>query len=82
MSGTARASPQRRAVAVNATARELAVLVYMMVTWGEEYVEHGMAVSGERRDDRARSSLERQARQLGHRLVKPDESPDPVKSAA
>ena len=69
-------------VAVNATARELAVLVYTMVTRGEEYVERGMAAWEERRARRAVSSLERRARQLGYRLARPDESPDPVKSAA
>ena len=69
-------------VAVNATARELAVLVYTMVTRGGECVERGMAAWEERRARRAVSSPERRARQLGYRLARPDESPNPVKSAA
>ena len=69
-------------VAVNATARGPAVSGCTMVTRGEECVERGMAAWEERRARRAVSSLERRARQLGHRLARPDESPDPVKSAA
>ena len=44
-------------VAVNATARALAVLVYTIVTRGGEYVERGMAAWEERRAKRAVSSL-------------------------
>ena len=52
------------------------------MTRGEECVERGMAAWEEGRARRAVSSLERRARQLGYRLARPDESPDPVKSAA
>ena len=42
-----------RAVAITATARELACLIYLMVTRGEEYVEKGMdAYPRDSRDQR------------------------------
>ena len=63
-----------RAVAVNATARELACLIYMMVTRGEEYVERGMEAHERNRTQRAMTSLTRRARQLGFTLVAIDEN--------
>ncbi len=57
------------AVAVVATARELACLIYLMVTCGQEYAEKGMQVYKSRHLDRKFSSLRRQASKLGYQLV-------------
>ena len=57
------------AVAIVATARELACLIYLMVTCGQEYAEKGMEVYESRRLDRKFSSLRRQASKLGYQLV-------------
>ena len=56
-------------VAVVATARELACLIYLMVTRGQQYAEQGMEVYESRRQDRKFSSLRRQAKKLGFQLV-------------
>ena len=58
-----------KAVAIVATARELACLIYLMVTCGQEYAEKGMEVYESRRLDRKFSSLRRQASKLGYQLV-------------
>ncbi len=56
-------------VAIVATARELACLIYLMVTRGQHYVEHGMEVYESRRLDRKFSALRRQAKKLGYQLI-------------
>ena len=63
-----------KAVAVNATARELACLIYNMVTRGTEYVERGMEAHEHNRTNRVMASLTRRARQLGFTLVAIDEN--------
>ena len=63
-------------VAINATARELACLIYTMVTRGEEYVERGMDAYEQRRVNRTVSNLGRRARQFGYQLVRIVEDPD------
>ncbi|MDE0241240.1 MAG: IS110 family transposase, partial [bacterium] len=63
-----------KAVAVNATARELACLIYLMVTQGTEYVERGMEAHERNRTQRAMTSLTHRARQLGFALVAIDEN--------
>ena len=60
-------------VAITATARELACLIYLMVTRGEDYVEKGMEAYEKRRIDRTLSNLHRKARALGYQLVQPAE---------
>ena len=60
-------------VAITATARELACLIYLMVTQGEAYVEKGMEAYEKRRIDRTLSNLHRKARALGYQLVQPAE---------
>lgn len=60
-------------VAITATARELACLIYLMVTRGEEYVEKGMDAYEKRRIDRTLANLHRKARSLGYQLVQPAE---------
>ena len=64
-------------VAITATARELAVLVYTLVTRGEEYVERGIEAYEQRRISRTVTNLERRARRLGYQLVRTDGIPDP-----
>ena len=56
-------------VAITATARELACLIYLMVTQGQEYTEKGMEACERRRLSRKFSSLRRQVRKLGYHLV-------------
>ena len=60
-------------VAITATARELACLIYLMVTRGEAYVEKGMEAYEKRRIDRTLANLHRKARALGYQLVQPAE---------
>ena len=56
-------------VAITATARELACLIYLMVTRGEEYVERGIDAYERRRLNRKFAHLDRQAQKLGFQLV-------------
>ena len=56
-------------VAIKATARDLACLVYLMVTEGQEYVEQGIGAYEKRRLNRKFSHLDRQAQKLGFQLV-------------
>ncbi len=56
-------------VAITATARELACLIYLMVTRGEDYVEKGIDTYEKRRIDRTFTHLKRKARHLGYQLV-------------
>ena len=65
----ARLARKDKAVAITATARELACLIYLMVTRGEEYVEQGMDAYEKRRIDRTFTNLNRKARKLGYELV-------------
>ena len=59
-----------------AQARELACLIYTLVTRGEEYVERGIETYERRRVDRSVSNLGRRAKQLGYQLVRMPEDPD------
>ena len=56
-------------IAIKATARDLACLVYLMVTEGQEYVEQGIDAYEKRRLNRKFANLDRQARKLGLQLV-------------
>ena len=56
-------------VAIKATARELACLIYLMVTEGQKYVEQGIDAYEKRRLNRKFAHLDRQARKLGLQLV-------------
>ena len=56
-------------VAIKATARELACLIYLMVTEGQEYVEQGIGAYEKRRLNRKFAHLDRQAQKLGFQLV-------------
>ena len=58
-------------VAITATARELACLIYLIVTRGEQYVEKGMQAYEKRRIDRSLANLRRKARTLGYQLIHP-----------
>ncbi len=57
------------AVAIKATARELACLIYLMVTEGQDYVEHGIDAYEKRRRNRRFAHLDRQAQKLGFQLI-------------
>ena len=63
-------------VAITATARELACLIYTLVTRREEHVERGIEAYEQRRVDRTVSNLDRRAKQLGYQLVRMDEETD------
>ena len=63
-------------VAITATARELACLIYTLITRGEEYVERGIEAHEQRRVDRTVSNLGRRAKQLGYQLVRMSEDTD------
>ena len=71
-------------VAITATARELACLIYLMVTKGQEYVEHGLEAYERRRLIRKFAHLDRQAHKLGFQLVPAmqDKASNPVQAAA
>ena len=72
-------------VAIKATARELACLVYLMVTEGQEYVEQGIGAYEKRRLNRKFAHLDRQARKLGLQLVpkmQGEEKQNPMPSIA
>ena len=72
-------------VAIKATARELACLVYLMVTEGQEYVEQGIDAYEKRRLNRKFAHLDHQARKLGFQLVpktQGEEQQNPMPSIA
>jgi transposase len=66
-----------KAVAIKATAHQLARLIYVMLTRGQPYVEKGMDEFEHKRQDQQRRTLERCARAFGLKLVE-----DPEKTAA
>ena len=68
-------------VAITATARELACLIYTLVTRGDEYVERGIATHEQRRVNRTVSNLGRRAKRLGYQLVRVVEDAE-VKNSA
>ena len=81
----ARLARKDKPVAITATARDLACLIYLMVTRGEEYVEQGMEVYEKRRLNRTFANLGRRAKQLGYELVQiveNDQEQEPARSAA
>ena len=65
----ARLARKDKPVAITATARELACLIYLMITRGEEYVEQGMEIYEQRHLNRSFAHLDRRAKQLGYQLV-------------
>ena len=81
----ARLARKDKPVAITATARELACLIYLMITRGEEYVEQGMEIYEQRRLNRSFAHLDRRAKQLGYQLVQiaeNDREQNVAKSAA
>ena len=72
-------------VAIKATARELACLIYLMVTEGQEYVEQGIDAYEKRRLNRKFAHLDRQAQKLGFQLIpktQGEEKQNPMPSIA
>ena len=55
--------------AIFATARKLAVLVYRMLRWGQDYVDEGEAAYEQRYRQRTLASLKTTAKELGYELV-------------
>ena len=80
----ARLARKDKPVAITATAREFACLIYLMVTRGEEYVEKGMDAHEKRHIDRAFANLNRKARTHGYQLVQAvvEEVPNGAPAAA
>jgi transposase len=60
---------KERGVAVFATARKLAVLIYRALRWGQPYVDRGAAAYEERSMEIRMKNLARNAAQLGYELV-------------
>jgi transposase len=56
-------------IAVFATARRLATLVYRLLRWGQEYVDEGAAAVEKRHAHVCVSSLKAKAKELGYHLV-------------
>ena len=72
-------------VAIKATARELACLIYLMVTEGQDYVEQGIDAYEKRRLNRRFAHLDRQAQKLGFQLIpktQGEEKQNPMPSIA
>ena len=71
--------------AIFATARKLAVLVYRMLHWGQDYVDEGEAAYEERYRQRTLAHLKTTAKDLGYQLVPVPASPltpEPVSALA
>jgi hypothetical protein len=56
-------------VAVFATARKLAVLIYRLLRWGQPYVDEGAAAYERRYQESRLRALQAKARELGYELV-------------
>jgi len=61
--------------AITATAHKLACLIYRMLRFGTEYVDHGQDYYERRYQSRVVSHLTRRARELGYTLVKNEALP-------
>ena len=71
--------------AIFGTARKLAVLVYRMLHWGQDYVDEGEAAYEERYRQRTLAHLKTTAKDLGYQLVPVPASPltpEPVSALA
>lgn len=71
--------------AIFATARKLAVLVYRMLRWGQDYVDEGEAAYEKRYRQRTLAHLKTTAKTLGYKLVAASASapmPGPVAATA
>ena len=64
-------------VAIFATARKLAQLIYRMLRWGQDYVDVGEAAYEARYRNRTLANLTRTAKSLGYQLV-PDATTEPA----
>ena len=69
--------PQGHAVAVFAIARKLAILIYRMLRYGQDYVDQGAEAYEERFKERRIHSLKSMAKEIGYEL-----KPVPVAPAA
>jgi transposase len=62
-------------VAVFATARKLATLIYRLLRWGQPYVDEGVITFEKRYQESRVRSLHAKARELGYQLI---QAPNPV----
>ena len=67
---------QASQVAVFATARKLAVLVYRMLAWGQDYVDEGQEAYEERHRERTLSYIKRTAKELGYVVLPKHATPE------
>jgi hypothetical protein len=58
-------------VAVFATARKLAILIYRALRWGQSYIDEGAEAFEKRRQQRRTKALEARAKETGFQLVPP-----------
>ena len=65
-------------VAVFATARKLAVLVYRMLAWGQDYVDEGQEAYEERHRESTFSCIKRTANELGYVVLPKHPSPEAI----
>ena len=65
-------------VAVFATARKLAVLVYRMLVWGQDYVDEGEEAHEERHRERTLSYVKRTAQELGYVVLPKHAIPEAI----
>ena len=66
------------ATAVFATARKLAIYIYRMLRWGQDYVDEGMEAYEQRFRQKHLTSIRSIAQQMGFQLIPADTAP-PVK---
>ena len=65
--------------AITATAHKLARIIYAMLRYGTEFVEHGQDYYERRYHDRVLKNLTRRAKELGYRLLKQEQPvPEPA----
>ena len=62
-------------VAVFATARKLATLIYRLLRWGQQYVDEGVEAFEKRYQESRIRSLQAKAKELGFQLIQNGQSP-------
>jgi len=62
-------------VAVFATARKLATLIYRLLRWGQQYVDEGVEAFEKRYQENRIRSLQAKAKELGFELIQNGQSP-------
>lgn len=65
-------------VAIFATARKLAILVYRMLMWGQDYVDEGQEAYEERHRKRTLNYIKRTAKELGYVVLPKAGTPEAI----